>query len=365
MKYLFYFGHPAQYFFFRVPILNLMKNESNKIIILIKTKDVLEKVIKSDGICYKNILPNQRGKSKLSIILSLIKRIIVILPILIKEKPGLLIGGDPSIAILGKILKINRITVTEDDYEVIKTIAKLTYPFTETILCPIICNVGIYSKKKIGYDGYMKLSYLHPNVFQPSRDIISKYNIFSPFVLIRLAQLTAHHDFGAIGISENVLEKLIKLSEDNGFIVLISSETELLEKYSAYLLKIIPKDMHHFLAQATLFISDSQSMSVEAAMLGTPSLRFSSFAGKISVLEELENKYKLTYGINPSNQELLFAKASELLKNKGVRRIFLDRRSKMLNDKIHVSDFLTWFLQNYPESKFIMKKNPDYQYKFR
>jgi hypothetical protein len=365
MKYLFYFGHPAQYLFMRATIIHLLKNDVNKITILIKTKDVLEEIIKSDGIYYNNILPNQRGKTKLAILLSLIKRLFVILPILLREKPDLLIGGDPSIAILGKILNLKRITVTEDDYNVIKTIANLTYPFTETILCPAVCNVGSYGNKKIGYDGYMKLSYLHPTVFRPRRDVLSKYNISSPFVLIRLAQLTAHHDFGILGISEKVLEKLIRLSEDNGFIVLISSESELLEKYSSYSLKIFPKDLHHFLAQATLFISDSQSMSVEAAMLGTPSIRFSSFAGKISVLEELEYKYNLTYGIDPSKQDLLFSKTSELLGIKELRSVFLERRSKMLNDKINVSAFLTWFLQNYPESKHIMIVNPDYQYKFR
>jgi len=37
----------------------------------------------------------------------------------------------------------------------------------------------------------------------------------------------------------------------------------------------------------------------------------------------------------------------------------------MLADKINVTSFLTWFIDNYPESKKIMKENPDYQYKFR
>ena len=41
-------------------------------------------------------------------------------------------------------------------------------------------------------------------------------------------------------------------------------------------------------------------MAVEAAMLGTPSLRFNDFAGKIGVLEELEHKYELTFAIPPS-----------------------------------------------------------------
>jgi predicted glycosyltransferase len=47
-------------------------------------------------------------------------------------------------------------------------------------------------------------------------------------------------------------------------------------------------------------------MAVEAAMLGTPSVRFSSFSGKIRVLEELEHTYKLTVGILPSEPRSYF-----------------------------------------------------------
>jgi len=36
-------------------------------------------------------------------------------------------------------------------------------------------------------------------------------------------------------------------------------------------------------------------MTSEAAMLGTPSLKLNSFAGKLSVPNELEQKYQLCY----------------------------------------------------------------------
>jgi predicted glycosyltransferase len=69
---------------------------------------------------------------------------------------------------------------------------------------------------------------------------------------------------------------------------------------------------------SSLLISDSQSMSVEAAMLGVPSLRYSSFAGKISVLEELEHKYNLTYGIQIGKEEELMRKLDFLLSMKNL-----------------------------------------------
>lgn len=363
-KFLFYFGHPAQYLFLRAAIKNLLV-QGHQVTILIKTKDVLEDLIKNDGLAYQNILQVQRGKSRFAILISLFKRMMTILPVIFKFKPDLMVGSDATIAIIGYFLQIKRIMITEDDYEVIKQLAYMTFPFTETILCPAVCWVGPYNKKKVGYNGYMKLGYLHPDVFKSNPKILEKYNLSDQFVLIRLARLTAHHDFGVKGISLLVLDEIIKKCEEKGLNVHISSEGEIENKYKGYQLPIEPTDMHHVLSFASMLISDSQSMSVEAAMLGVPSIRFSDFAGRISVLEELEFKYKLTFGIKPSDQLKLYNKIDELLEDANLKMTFAFRQKKMLDDKINVTSFLTWFLQDYPESKNKMQKNPSFQLTFK
>ena len=106
------------------------------------------------------------------------------------------------------------------------------------------------------------------------------------------------------------------------------------------------------MAFATLYIGDSQSMANEAAMLGTPSLRFNDFVGakKIGVMEELEHVYGLTYGISSHEPEKLYAKIEELLAMPNLREEFQKRRQKMLSEKIDVTAFLTWFIENYPSS---------------
>lgn len=364
MKILFYFGHPSQYLFLRKTIWNLIE-VGQSVIVLIKTKDVLEELIKSDGIPYRNILSVQRGTSKMDVFTSFIKRFFKLVPIVLKEKPSLLVGTDATLALLGRLTGVSCITTLEDDYDVIKNLARIAYPATTTILCPEICNVGKYGRKKIGYAGYMKLGYLHPNIFTPNIDKLKTYGLPEKFVLIRLARLSAHHDFGISGINEELLDEIILLTKKQGYTVFISSESPLHQKYHSYLLRVSPSDMHHVLFFASLFISDSQSMSVEAAILGTPSLRFSSFAGKISVLEELERKYMLTFGISPSSPHALLSKISELFSTEGIRETFENRREKMLNDKINVTSFLTWFLKNYPNSEEIMRNNPDYQLIFK
>ena len=115
-------------------------------------------------------------------------------------------------------------------------------------------------------------------------------------------------------------------------------------------LKIDPSDMHHVLAFSSMLISDSQSMSVEAAMLGVPSIRYSDFAGKISVLEELEHVYKLTFGIATNQPDKLSALLNNLLDQNDIKSEFQRRRMRMLAEKINVTTFLTWLLENYPMS---------------
>ncbi|MDC3366072.1 hypothetical protein OAV73_02105 [Flavobacteriaceae bacterium] len=364
MKILFYFSHPAQYLFLRETIKRLKKEDKYQVHVLIKTKDVLENLIKSDKLEYENILPKERGKSKLSIALSLLNRVFKIFSIVRKIKPDLLVGTDASLTHVAFLLRKKCITITEDDYEIIKTLGDLAYPFTTTILCPTVCEVGKWSNKKIGYKGYMKLGYLHPTVFKPNRSVIGKYKFPDNYVLIRLAKLTAHHDFGIKGIDNLFLDKIINLIENKGLNVFISSEGRVDKKYKKYLLKINPEDIHHILSFSKLFICDSQSMSVEASMLGVPSIRYSSFAGKISVLEELEKKYKLTYGIKVGNEEELFNTVLKLINLDNLQETFQKRREIMLKEKIDVPSFMTWFIGNFPNSYQVMKNNNNYQNKF-
>lgn len=362
MKYLFYFGHPAQYLFFK-PIIKKLRDNKHGIILVAKTKDVLTNLLENDKESFINILPEGRKSTKLFIFYALLKRDLRLLRIALKYKPDLFIGSDPSIAHVAFLLRKPSLTILEDDYKVIKKLADITFPFSSCILTPTVCNVGKWEKKKIGYQGYMKLSYLHPSVFTPN---IEKVSIETPYVLLRLASLTAHHDFGVSGLNSDLIRMLINLICDHDRNVVISSEVEIRDQnLNQYVIKINPSDIHHYLNFADLLISDSQSMSVEAAMLGTPSIRISSFAGRISVLEELEHVYQLTFGIKPENEAAIFAKLDELLKTRNMKEEFQLRRQKMLSEKIDVRAYMVWFFENYPSSARIMKENPEYQLRFR
>lgn len=364
-KVLIYLGHPAQYHFFKNTIRILKENKDTDIKLLIKTKDILEDLCQEDGIDYENIQPSFRNNNKYSILFASLKRTFKVYRIARLFKADILIGTDSSIAQAAWLLRKPSLTVLEDDIDIIRNLAILTYPFTKAIVVPEVCNVGKWEAKKVPYQGYMKLAYLHPNYYTPQRQIIEDYDLPEKYVLVRLARLTAHHDAGIKGLKINTVTKIIEIAGRCGYATYISSEINLPPNLVKYRLPIKHSDIHHVMNYASLIISDSQSMSVEAAMLGVPSLRFSDFTGRISVLEELEQIYHLTLGIKTDEENQLFEETESLLSMPHLKEQFLVRRKAMLNDKIDVTAFFVWLISGYPGSIEIIRKNPNIQHKFK
>ena len=166
------------------------------------------------------------------------------------------------------------------------------------------------------------------------------------------------------GLNFDIVREVIRILNPYGKIF-ISSEIELDSEFKQLRLMTNPTQIHHVLYFANLLISDSQSMPGEAAILGTPSIRVSDFAGRISVLGELEHSYQLTFGINPSHPGNLYKKIEELLNTPNLNEKWQKRRQKMLADKIDVTAFMVWLIENYPKSAEIMRKDPEYQLRFK
>lgn len=363
MKILFFLGHPAHYHLFKNTITNL-KGQGVSVDIVIKTKDILVDLLESAGETYTNLLPNGRKDGKWGILNGVIKKEKALYMYCKKNRPDIMIGVSAEIAHVGKILGIPSINATEDDFHVVRQFGRITYPFTDHILSPVACDNGKWNNKTVAYPGYQKLAYLHPNQFNPDRNVINKYvDPNSTFFIIRLAKLNAHHDNGIEGFDNTVTKKLIEYLSIKGE-VYITSERKLPEEFEQYKLRINPLDIHHMLAYAQMFIGDSQSMAVESAVLGTPSIRYSSFTGRIGVLEELENIYQLTKGVHPDNPDKLFSVADELLNDQNHKQTYDRQRELMLSENIDVTEFFTWFLLNYPDSLNTLRKDPEYHYTF-
>ncbi len=346
MKVLFYLVHPAHFHLFKNVIKKLQK-ENIETFIIIRPKESLETLCITEGFHFIKVNEGVRKNNKFSMFTDMIKRDYRAYQIIRRIKPDLLIGSSVEIAHVGKLLGIPSVITHEDDYDNMKFFSYSTFPFASRILSPEGCRQGKWQKKCTFYRGYHELSYLHPNNFLPNKEILQKIQNETYF-LLRFSQFTAHHDFGASGISDKLAGQLIELLKPYGKII-ISSERKLSSTLEQYRTNFPPSDIHNLLYSAKMLIGDSQSMTMEAAVLGVPTIRFNKFAENysITVIDELEEKYKLAIGINNENPEKLISTVKELLKNEEINKLWQERRQKMLEEKIDTCVFFVSFIKSF------------------
>jgi len=357
-------GHPAHYHLFK-GIIRYFTNNKIDFKIAILEKNGLGYLLERDNIPYVEIVKKVQS-NKLKIKYDEQKKSNKAFRDLIKEfKPTLLIGCINQIAHLGWRENIKSIFFAEDDFKATYLQGILIYPFISKIVTPSCTDLTIFKYKQIKYAGYHELSYLHPSIFKPEKSKIK--NLIKdnkPYFILRFSDLTAYHDVNRQGIDEDFAQKIIESLKVHGNIF-ITTEKKINDNFNEYIININPQDIHHALYYAKLFIGDSQTMTAEAAILGTPALRYNDFVGKLGYLKELEDTYGLAYGFKRNQPALLLDKINELIRTENLHDIWVKKREKMLNDKINVTDFFIWFIENLPESSKIMKENPDYQYRFR
>ncbi|CAG0940348.1 hypothetical protein BROC_00993 [Candidatus Brocadiaceae bacterium] len=348
MRYLFFFVHPYKFHVFRNTIYGLIY-KGHSVDILITSKDVLENLVKAEGWSYTNIFPEGRKIEGLSPLLSsgvnFLRTLYRLFKFVRKRKHDLYITDD-LLVYFSKFKKTPSIVFTDDDLSITKQFALVLAPATY-ILAPEITDLAKYNKKKIAFDGYKELAYLHPDEFTPDRSVVDK--LIAPpkdFFVIRLVSLRAYHDVGMKGLSNNEVSKLISILQKHGR-VFISSERKLPEELEHFRLNIEPAQILHFLAFAKLFIGDSQTMSSEASVLGTFSLRCNDFCGKINVMDEKE-RYGLMKSYLPSEFKQLLLDVEEILQSGDHKDIIRKRKEKMLSEKINLTKFMIKLFEELP-----------------
>ena len=354
MKIVVDINHPAHVHFFKNFIWE-MEERGHQVVITASQKDLAYTLLQKYGFTY---IPLGCYGS------SLVKKVANV-PILdlkmyrmIKNfDPDLFLGfGSIRTAHVSKIMRKPCINFDDDEY---------SYPYYH-FFADAICGFSgfkIAGPKVIKINGFKEIAYLHPNHFKPNPAILETSGI-SPnekFTLVRFVSWNAFHDVGKKGFDAPSKINLIKeLSEYST--VFISSEAPLPEELERYRLPIPPENIHDLLYYATLLVSDSQTMTTEAAVLGTPAVRSNSFVGKNDMgnFIELEKNYNLIFNCEP--EETALKAAVRILDMPDAKGEWAKKREKLLNDKIDVTAFMVWFIENYPRSFTEMKEHPRAQY---
>jgi len=338
-------GHPAH--IHNIKNLYFALIENYNIIVTCKSIPIVKKLLKSYQIPYIEI--GEKGKNIREKIIKQFSFNRKIKNIAKERDIDLSIGSSlPVFAFRGT--KAKSILLDEDDQKVQPFVAKFISPYADYILSPDALSYENL-KNAIYYPGNHELAYLHPNVFSPDPNILAKYglNEDDKYFILRFNAFKAHHDIHQYGLNKEQKHILINTLSKYGK-VFITTEAELEPEFEEFKMPISPEEMHSFLYYSQMLISDSQTMSVEAAVLGVPSFRCNTFANRLSVLEELELRYGLTFGYHPSQFYWMLYRINEFLETTDFKDEWQKRRMRLLQDKIDVTSFWVWFVENYPES---------------
>lgn len=343
-------GHPAHVHYFR-HFISIMQARGHTFLISARDKEVSQVLLDNYKIPYIN-----RGKGSANLFGKMIyafKADQLIYKAAKIFNPDLFLSfASPYAAHVSKLLKVPHIALTDTENARLGILSFA--PFTECILTPVSFK-KTFGLKHVRFNGYMELCYLHPNLFTPDPNVLSSLGLSEdePFAILRFVSWGANHDLGQSGLSDKMKLQLVALLEKR-MRVFISSEARIPDRLSHLKINIPPEKIHDVLFYSALYIGEGATMASECAMLGTPSIYVNTL--EAGTIHEQELKYGLIRSYNSSDN--LIDDIDRLLETPEIKKTYRTRLKRLIEDKIEVTPFLVWFIENYPESFKMARKEP-------
>ncbi|TFH39629.1 MAG: DUF354 domain-containing protein [Bacteroidia bacterium] len=342
-------GHPAHVHLYKNFYFEAKERGHN---IFVTVKEIPSAIRLLDAYGIKYIVIGKKGKTKIGKFIKQIWFDLRTIWIVIRYRIDIGLGSSITTTHVSLVTAMKSIIFDDDDDDVQPLFVKFAHPFATELLSPDALRGNRGRVDTIFYPAYHEIAYLHPSRFNPDPGILDRAGIKKgdPYFILRFNQFLAHHDYNVDGLTLQQKEKLINVLLPHGR-VFVTTESESDHVFDKYRIKIDSTEIHSFIYYAKLFLGDSQTMSSEASVLGTPSIRCNSLVGRISSLNEQEKKYGLCFGFKPEDLENMLSKIIELLANQNLREEWEVKRDNMLKDKFDLSGFMLWFVENYPASK--------------
>lgn len=266
-------------------------------------------------------------------------------------------------------------------------------PFAKMANAALVPSCFWYNLRQdmLTFPANIELFYTHPKEFTPTAPWeLLGIEQGTPYALVRFVKWDAYHDTKLIGGFS--LEQKIELVQrlNKHVKVFISSETELPASLEPYRIHIPIERMHDVLAHAVLFVGESATMASESVCLGTPAIYVDEIgrgytdeearAGLLWMYRPYNNvhctphdasQYDVATAWKPADPHRdvqgrepwwigggiseAIAQAEYIVSPDFDRDAWKQRHSQWLSTKIDPTAFLTWFIENYPESVSLTK----------
>ncbi|HPO55874.1 MAG TPA: DUF354 domain-containing protein [Ignavibacteriaceae bacterium] len=357
MRILIDIGHPAHVHYFK-NFIRQMQLKGHNFIIIARDKEITFNLLISENL---NFYSRKKGaKSLIGKILYLFYGVFKIYIIAKKHKPAIFMSFASSYAaIASKICGKPHISLDDTEHAKFEL---MIYPrFTDVMINPEVFTLDL-GVKQIRINTLIELSYLHKKYFVPDKRVWNDLNVKenTPYIIIRFVSWDASHDRGQRGLSYEDKISLVNYLIEKEIKFFISAESELEETLEKYILKIAPNKLHDAIYFARLYIGEGGTTASESVILGTPAIYINSLL--MGYIKE-EINAGLLFHITDINKICMMIE--RIMFDKIFYSDYNKQTESFISQKISLTDFLVWFVDNYPQSFQIMKENPRFQNNFR
>ncbi len=339
MRVLFDVVHPAHVHFYRFMIKELV-DRGDEILVVSRPKDVTTQLLDELAIPHRVVGSGPRsgwlGQGS-----ELLSRVASIVSISRDFKPDVICTRNPSGAIASRFVPGAKGLFDTDDGKQAGPVYHLAHPFATMTTLPD-CLPESTKRRHVGYPSYKSLAFTHPDRFTPDPTIRQELGVGDePYFIVRTVALSAAHDHGEEGLPHAAARAIVELLQQRGR-VFVSGEADLPQDFRELQFPGRKDRFHDALAFAELVVGDSVSVPIEAALLGTPGVFVSTFARRLQMLNELQDRFGLISQFKPTDWEMALAEidraTSDLAK---LRTRGLEGRSQLLETKV---DLTSWYL---------------------
>lgn len=319
---LFELAHPKHYLQFRYPIRQLRSRHD--VTIAARKKDVLFDLLAEDGEAFVPLSANRPGVARK--VLGVPAVLSSLTTVLRRVRPSLIVSrSSPYAALLGRAFA--SATMVFPDSEGVPLNERFVVPLSRYVVTPAWFERD-YGPKHFRVGGLFESGYLHPEYFRPNQSVLKALGVAEGerYAIVRFVRWSANHDAGNGGFSDD--EKVVLVRQlERRMKVFVSAESSLPEPLAGNRFAIASSLMHDALSYASLYVGDSQSMATEAALLGTPAVRYNSFvAGRdFSNFRNLESRYHLL--CNHATFDGCLSNAVALADDVNAKRAWTERRA--------------------------------------
>jgi len=347
LRILFDVSHPAHVHVFGAVARELVA-EGAEVHFAGREKDTTVDLLRASGFPFEILSAAAPRRGRVVDAIELVRRVRRLRRLVRDFQPDVVLTRNPS-GVLAALGSAASSVFDTDDGRAVGLHYWLARPFADVITSSVH-DPEVHGSRHRRYPGLKAHTFLHPGRFRPDPQVIANYGLvddgdtpmMGPLFVVRFSAHDASHDRGIVGISPQGQRQVVeRLVAEGPVVVSVEGQPTRLLRAERPAVEIAAEHLHHLMAAASLCVTDSQSVAVEASVLGVHTLRLSGFTGHVWYLEFLEERFGLVRNLSPGDEPVLLGMLEDALADLPTLRG--EARSAALTLNAETPDVARWF----------------------